>query len=262
MRIDWVTVVAQVVNFLILVWLLARFLYRPVVRAMARREAEIAGRLAQAEAKGEAAAREARRHEEALADLEDARSRLMAEAREAAEELARDLEADLRREVEETRARWRAQLDEERGAFLRELRRQAARHFLEVARRALAHLANASLEEQAASVFGERLRGLEPEAAGTVAAAARAAGGRVRVRTAFALPASARRMITGAVHESLGEDLEVGFETTDEVICGIEAVAGGRTITWSVDGYLDDLERRLDGFLGELPTGAEAVRLP
>lgn len=262
MRIDWLTVAAQVVNFLILVWLLARFLYGPIVRAMERREADIADRLAEAEAKANAAAREATRHEQAVAALEEAQARLLAEARDAAEAVGRELEAGLRGEVEETRARWRAQLEEERAAFVRELRRQAARHFLEVARRALAHLANASLEEQVAAVFAERLRRLEPEAARAVAADARAGGGQVRVRSAFALPASARRTITGAMHESLGEDLDVAYETTDEVVCGIEAATGGRTVTWSVDSYLDDLERQVETLLGELTAGAEAVRLP
>ncbi|HEX7126900.1 MAG TPA: F0F1 ATP synthase subunit B [Thermodesulfobacteriota bacterium] len=261
MRVDWVTVLAQIVNFLVLVWLLARFLYGPIVRAMKRREAEVAARLAEAEAKGRAAERAARRHEEALEALEAARTRLMDEARAAAERLGRQLEADLRREVEETRARWRAQLEEERAAFLQEFRRQAARHFLEMARRALAHLADAALEEQMASVFAEQVRRLPAETADAVAAEARAAGGPVRVRSAFPLPASARRTITAAVHETLGGGLEIAYETTDQVTCGIEAIAGGRTLTWSIDGYLDDLEQRLAGLLAEPPAEAEAVRL-
>ena len=39
MQIDWITVAAQIVNFLVLVWILQRLLYRPVTRAMARRKA-------------------------------------------------------------------------------------------------------------------------------------------------------------------------------------------------------------------------------
>ena len=45
MAIDWVTVSAQIVNFLLLVWLLKRFLYQPVLSAMDRREQDIAERL-------------------------------------------------------------------------------------------------------------------------------------------------------------------------------------------------------------------------
>ena len=44
MQIDWITVAAQIVNFLILVWLLQHFLYGPITRAMQRREQRIAER--------------------------------------------------------------------------------------------------------------------------------------------------------------------------------------------------------------------------
>ena len=51
MLIDWFTVIAQVVNFLILVWLLKRFLYRPILNAIDAREKRIAAKIADADAK-------------------------------------------------------------------------------------------------------------------------------------------------------------------------------------------------------------------
>jgi F-type H+-transporting ATPase subunit b len=63
MLIDWFTVGAQAVNFLILVWLLKRFLYRPVLAAIDAREKKIAAQLA------DAAQREARAQAE-RADLQ------------------------------------------------------------------------------------------------------------------------------------------------------------------------------------------------
>ena len=51
MPIDWFTVVAQAINFLILVWLLKRFLYKPILHAIDEREKGIAAQLAEAEAK-------------------------------------------------------------------------------------------------------------------------------------------------------------------------------------------------------------------
>ena len=60
MSIDWITVAAQVANFLVLVWLLKRFLYRPILDGIDAREAEIAGRMQVAErARAEAEATEA-----------------------------------------------------------------------------------------------------------------------------------------------------------------------------------------------------------
>ena len=51
MPIDWFTVVAQAINFLILVWLLKRFLTNPSCCAIDEREKGIAAQLAEAEAK-------------------------------------------------------------------------------------------------------------------------------------------------------------------------------------------------------------------
>ena len=51
MLIDWFTVVAQAINFLILVWLLKRYLFKPILHAIDQREKGIATQLAQAEAK-------------------------------------------------------------------------------------------------------------------------------------------------------------------------------------------------------------------
>ena len=51
MLINPFTVLAQLVNFLILVWLLKRFLYKPILHAIDEREKGIAAQLAQAEGK-------------------------------------------------------------------------------------------------------------------------------------------------------------------------------------------------------------------
>src|ERR1700712_3358626 len=50
MKINWFTVIAQVINFLILVWLLKRFLYKPVLNAIDEREKNIVARLEEAKA--------------------------------------------------------------------------------------------------------------------------------------------------------------------------------------------------------------------
>jgi F-type H+-transporting ATPase subunit b len=51
MQLDWFTVVAQICNFLLLLWLLKRFLYRPILDAMAARQQRIATALTEAQSK-------------------------------------------------------------------------------------------------------------------------------------------------------------------------------------------------------------------
>ena len=59
MLIDWFTVIAQIINFLVLVALLKRFLYGRIIKAMDQREEKIAFRLADAERKRNEAEQEA-----------------------------------------------------------------------------------------------------------------------------------------------------------------------------------------------------------
>src|SRR5688500_8544406 len=99
MTVDWLTVGAQALNFLVLVYLLKRFLYGPVVRAMARREEAIGERQREAEQRREDAEAEARRHREAREALEGQRECLLARAHEEADELRRTLEKTVRRET-------------------------------------------------------------------------------------------------------------------------------------------------------------------
>ena len=87
MSVNWFTVAAQVVNFLILVWLLHRFLYGPIVAAMDRREQRIAERLQDAQRKSDAAAAEADAYRRQREELNAERDRLLAEARLEAETL-------------------------------------------------------------------------------------------------------------------------------------------------------------------------------
>ena len=81
MTVDWITVSAQVVTFLILVWLLRRFLYRPVMDAMGRREARIGERLEEARVREQAAEREEHSYREQREALHRRREELLEQAK-------------------------------------------------------------------------------------------------------------------------------------------------------------------------------------
>src|SRR5450631_2538240 len=115
MLIDWFTVAAQVVNFLILVWLLKRFLYRPILDAIDAREKQIAKELADADAKKAEAQKERdefqRKNEEfdqqraalltkATDEANAERQRLLDETRKAADALSAKRHESLRNDAQ------------------------------------------------------------------------------------------------------------------------------------------------------------------
>ena len=84
MLIDWFTVAAQAVNFLILVWLLKRFLYKPVLAAIDEREKRIATQLQDAEKKKAEALKEQTDFLHKNEEFEQQRAALLLEATNAA----------------------------------------------------------------------------------------------------------------------------------------------------------------------------------
>lgn len=242
MQIDWITVAAQAANFLVLVWLLQRFLYRPIVRAMDRREQRIAERMRAAESREAEAEEEAERYRKQQAELEDRRDAMMAEAEEAAETERRKRERAAREDVEARKRRWQEQLESERDQFLADLRRQAAAQFYRLARRALGDLADAELEARIAQSFARQLEGLDDETRDKVAAACAEAGDTVTIRSRFELASETRESLARAVRGRISENAEITHEVDETVICGIELRAGSQTVRWSIASYLDDLE--------------------
>jgi F-type H+-transporting ATPase subunit gamma len=151
MQIDWLTVAAQIVNFLVLVWLLRRFLYGPITAAMNRREQRIAAKLAEADQRRAEAETAAETYREAERDLERRTDRLLADARKMAETERHDLERTARREVQELRQAWERKLDDEKTVFLGDVRRQLLDHAFALARHTIDDLADRRLEEQMTS---------------------------------------------------------------------------------------------------------------
>lgn len=241
MQIDWLTVIAQIVNFLILIWLLKRFLYQPVIHAMDRREQRIAERLHSAELREQTAADTTQDYQHRIEALEQDRETLMGKAKEAAEAERLELLDQARSEVAEKRSHWQNQLAEEQQDFLHGLRHQAAESIQTIARRALVDLADAELEGQIIQSFIQRLKSLDKESRQAIAAAAEP----IRVMTSFELDSAIRGRLTRAVHEHISEDMEVVYSESPDLLCGIELTVAGRRLSWALADYLEALEQRM-----------------
>jgi F-type H+-transporting ATPase subunit b len=242
MEIDWITVSAQIVNFLILVWLLKRFLYQPVIRAMDRREQGIAERLQQAAARERQAGERAAQYREQSATLEHKRDALIEQARQQAERERQALLEEARAAAEEARRRWLQQTEQEKTAFLSSLQQHTVEAVQLIARKALADLADAQLEAQMVRVFIARLATLGDDARAALVGDATAP---LRIRSSFTLEDSLRARLSRALHEQLSPDAPVQYEQTQELLCGIELRVAGQRLGWSLADYLDELHERV-----------------
>lgn len=243
MQIDALTVVAQIINFLILLWLLKRLLYGRIVDAMNRREQSIRESIESASQREELARQEAERYQQLHESLEATRQETLERARREADQIRLQLREQARDEVGEQRQRWLDELAQEREQLLGELRRRIALEVAHGISRALHALANETLEKAMVDTLLARLNALDDTERARIAH--ELGSGAIRVVTQGELPAALRTRIETQIQRVFGER-EVEFNHADDAGFGVEIVAAGRRIGWSIEDYLTDLERDLE----------------
>jgi len=249
MQIDWLTVAAQIINFLALIWLLQRFLYRPITKAMARREARIEERLSDAKSRRKDAEEEAEKLRKEREELENSKQEMLEEARTEADELKQRLEKEIRDEVEQKRENWHEMLEDERADFVEDVQRKTGHKVLDIAGQLVAEFTAGALDDRIAQGFVAQLKDLDTDPRDKMAAAANSAYGPALVETADALDTADRRKITRAIHEEFETDIEVDCREDDEVLLGVRLSIGEQTVEWSAARHLKRLNRELDEIL-------------
>ena len=253
MLIDPFTLGVQILNFLILVWLLRRLLYGPITRAMAAREARIREELdAAARLRSEAEA-EGQRYRALIAAFEAEEGARLAKARAELEGWRKEHTQAVRTDVETMRQRWQQALQQEKDAFLTELRHRAGDEILEVARRAMHDLGDSDLDAHVTARFLTEVRSLADDDRAQLVAAARADGQRLHVRTTHQLDEPAQHRLREQLADVLGPGLAVEFDTSPALVAGVELRAGGYKVGWSIRDYLQSLEDALAETFGAAP---------
>lgn len=246
MLIDWFTVGAQVVNFLILVWLLKRFLYKPILDAIDAREKRIAKELADADAKKAEAQLERDTFQHKNETFEQQRATLMSQAKDEAKTERLRLLDEARQAAESLSAKRQETLRNDARHLNQAISRRAQQEVFAIARKVLTDLAGANLEERMGEVFVRRLREMDDPTKAGLAVAFKAASEPARVRSAFDLPVAQRTSIQTALNEAFSAEIPVRFETAPDLVSGIELTTNGQKLAWSIADYLLSLQKGVD----------------
>lgn len=239
MLIDWFTVVAQIVNFVVLVALLKHFLWARVIQAIDQRERHIAARVNEAEEKNKQAAVVEEQARADIAALGAKGEAIVHQARQEAADQRNQMIQRARAEVRGLEARWHEDLEREQTAFLEELKRRAASEMLNVIRRALGDLTGASVQECATQTFVQKLGKLDPSLLRDLI------GKELTVVSAAEVPETARREIQAALEAQLGSPVPLRFQRSAALPWGLELRGNGRRIGWTPDSYVESLEENL-----------------
>lgn len=252
MHIDWFVFFSQMVNLLILLFLLKKFLFGRIIAAIDAREAKIAARFSEAEQAKKEANEAAATSQMRLQEIEERFDEMLAKAHRDAEAYREHLLEKAREEVDFLKARWIEALQSEQESFLHELRQLAGHQVYAISRRVLRDLAGVDLEERIAQVLMGRLATLDEEERKRFLSATEDEEERqIVVSCAHDIPPDMQQRLYEIIRRYLPAEVEVIYEESPEVLSGCELRSDGHKLAWSMREYLDSLEERFYSVLYE-----------
>lgn len=260
MLIDWFTVGAQALNFIILVWLLKRFLYKPILTAIDAREERIAAELADADSKKSEAQKEREKFLQKNAQFDQQRASMMGKATDEVKAERQKLLDEAHNAANDLSAKRQETLRNNAENLNQEIRRRTQQEVFAVARKALTDMAATDLEQRMAEVLEHRLGTMDADQKEMLVKAFAAANEPMIVRSAFELPTAQRATIQTAINNVLSSDITVQFETDPGLISGIELTVNGQKIAWSIEGYLGSLEKDVNELLNGTDVSVPKVK--
>ena len=226
MELDWTTFALEIINFLVLVWILQRFLYKPVRNAIAARQAEIEKRLAEAQAVQAQADALKRQYETRVADWnqerEQARAALLEEI---SAERARRLSA-LETALEQEQKRNRALAHRREVELRQHAEADAFQRGSEFVARLLSRLASPALEDRICEVVLEDLHKLPESEVQILRGTSGPRDSAVRITSGFPLSKEVRDSLCQALGDVMGKLVTCEFDEDPNLEAGLYITAG------------------------------------
>ena len=260
--IDWYTIIFQIINFMVLVFLLRHFLYGPIIRTMDEREEKIMRREEEAAQRQREAIEASQTYQRKTKELQQRTDEIIEKARVDAEEKKRAMLQEARLDVQRTKKLWEQDFERERNIFIRELRRRIGEQACAIARRCLSDLADAHLEELVWAQFLVEMGSFSEESLGRFSDAVVTADYVIALRSVFEIEENRLEELAATLREILpeaGDRIRLIVEGDPDLICGFELESGGHRVGWSIDDYLNGLEARILGEMDEPMTGTEVL---
>lgn len=236
MELNWTTFILEAINFLVLVWILKRFLYKPVVNAIAQRKAAIDQTLSDAKARQADAKALEEQYSNRMAEWErekqKLRSSVVEEVNAQRAQLLKALEGSLDQERQKTKV-----LEERR---LKELRKIAEQEGIALGvkftARLLRRCASQELEEKLVRLVLEDLPNLPKEQLQAIRAACQEPGWHIKTTSAFPLSEPQRSAIMHTLTDVTQDGASVEFHEDRDLLAGLRISFG----PWIVRANLQD----------------------
>ena len=259
MAIDWFTVGAQLLNFLVLVWLLKRYLYKPILDAIDAREQRISTEMATAQKQQTEAQTQRDTLQKQNAEINLQRKALMDDARAEAKTEHQRLLEEARQVTDAQRIKRMDALECEMQNLHKDIALRTRTEVLAIANKVLVDLAGSSVDERMIEVLMLRLHGLGAKDKAALILALKSTSNTIVVRSAFELSPEQRLVVQKALDGFVGADIQTRFDKDPALISGIEITSSGWKLAWNIGDFLTSMSQQTDALSKEPPSVPETI---
>ncbi|EPR66371.1 F0F1 ATP synthase subunit B family protein [Cyclobacterium qasimii] len=246
MNIDWFTLIAQIINFILLMWLLKRFLYKPILAAIDKRETNIKNQLLDATSQKKEATKAQDEFNQKNESFDKQKAELMQKAVSEAKVESEKLKETARNEANVLKEKLEKAFTEDQASKNNNIAKRIGDEVLNITRKTLTDLSSASLEEQTLKVLLIKLDTLNEEDKIKFAEALKEGSKPIVVQSAFELSTDQQAAIQKSVNAVLNTEATYEFVIRQELINGIEILTNGFKLSWSIYDYLESFQNEVD----------------
>ena len=246
MSIDWYTLIAQIFNLLILLFLLRKFLYLPVLEAVEARQKLIRDELKKAEDSRIKAQKAEEQCQQKILEIEHQKQQILADVQHEAEKLKAGLAEEAENQYHQAKTEWKQRLQSEQKNFDNALQKMISEHFNRFAEKAMRQMADVELNELITEQFIAKIKDL-PSSEKIKLKEGFQKQKKVVVQTAQPLSFDLQQRIENVlrVEFNIAENTKLQYEINSDIISGIVLQSGEYITQWSLDLYLREFKQTM-----------------
>ena len=250
MGIDWITFFAQIVNLFILVWLLKKFLYHPILNAIDKRQAQIAERVQSAKEASEKAVAEYKTYLQKTEEFDKNTQKMFDEASAKVIQYQQEQEAKIHEQTLLLQQKMQTDLEREKESLQLEMRNQIATSFSLVARKVMTDLSGITPIEQAVNLFQNKIRKLDKKQLSLLKKKAKNQKD-IYLYSSDSLNKEQTEMLSNFIqkHFDLAKQQIIHFQKNPDLIFGLELVIDDMTLDWNIKSYFEEFDTHLNATL-------------
>lgn len=242
MSINWFEVLAQIFNFFFLLFLLNKFLFKPVMAAMEEREEGISNTVMNAEEKFADAEKLVKEYELKISEAKSMEEEIINQAKKDAEEKREILLTQYKEEIRLKKEIFENEFINEKSDFVKEFRKFIANYTIKISKKLLKPLSNTELEDK---VFEGLLNTLSEINEDILMEEQKIKKETVEIQSTSIISDLQKDTLINKLLLILNkekQDVSFDFQLNPELIYGFKIIFNTFTVNENLNFYLEDLE--------------------